>query len=181
MKQLFHSCWKDDRHRNKMQTVQKDTMFRSNSCLYPSTPVSRQFLSLSLFSMPLTRQRNWLGYVVKCLSIQASGGSSRWSWGYVLASMAHSIRRILLPISGVTWGQCLIPGDINCDHLATVVWARWPHWEVTMFPFVINKYFWHDNRGHAKIPCLPQLSPANLSTYRLVLPAGHCDVLMVSF
>lgn len=91
------SYCKDEKNRNKMETVQKDTFLRY-SCLYPSIPVPIQFPSLSLFYMPLVLMRNWLGYV-KCLSIWTSDGSSdegevmscrqTWHRGYIVPSSPY--------------------------------------------------------------------------------------------
>lgn len=40
--------------------------------------------------------------------------------------------------------MCLITGDIDFDHLVTVVSARFPGYKIPVFPLVIGKYLGRD-------------------------------------
>lgn len=37
---------------------------------------------------------------------------------------------------------CHVTGDLNCDHSAKVVSARFPHCEVNIFPLLLISIFW---------------------------------------
>lgn len=48
--------------------------------------------------------------------------------------LVHHSRRHMLPVN-------IITSDVNFDHLVKVMFAKLLHYEVTILPFKVNKYF----------------------------------------
>ena len=58
---------------------------------------------------------------------------------------------------------CLLPGDVNLDHLVKVVSAGFLHCKVTIFHFVVNKYLEGATFRLCTYPVSLQILPTNFN------------------
>lgn len=57
----------------------------------------------------------------------------------------HDLGPFVHHIKDFIVSTCLITGSVTHDHLDKIVISRFFHCKVTIFPFVVDKYFWRDS------------------------------------